>query len=82
VARVSGSVLARFTGPAIALPWRFESSGSLVSDVAQGPDGTIYFVEQASNSPDRILVGLNGSTGQATFRRPLPTSSNYLLNID
>jgi hypothetical protein len=82
VSRVSDSRLARFGGPPTVLPWRFESTGSLVSDLAQGPDGTIYVVEQASNAPDRFLIGVDGSTGERTFRRALPTSSAFLLNID
>ena len=76
-----GFSLVRSASPASAPPWRYESRESLDGEVAQGPDGTIYFVE--SDSTSRSVVGLDGETGQTKFRLPIiRTSWWYTYNTD
>lgn len=79
--------LFRMGGPEGAAPWTYRSQtnpaapqfDSLRAGVAQGPDGTIYFVEDLLTTPlgndDGYLVGLDGNTGQVKFRAQLPGST-------
>jgi uncharacterized protein YjdB len=70
--------LARFGGPATALPWRYDSTGHLwTGTIAQAPDGTIYALEWLPGTPvqatvpDVSILVLNGATGASVARIPL-----------
>jgi alpha-tubulin suppressor-like RCC1 family protein len=69
--------LARLGGPSSAPPWRFEPEGGLYGTTvqpAQAPDGTIYVIERGADSSNAelFLTALDGQTGQARARTPLP----------
>jgi len=62
------NALARFAGPSGSATWRYDSPGAL-DRPAQGPDGTIYFIEHVGLG--KSVVILNGATGAVTARVPL-----------
>jgi hypothetical protein len=78
VARLPGGTgLARLAGPSTAVPWRYASPGQIWQP-AQGPDGTIYAIEEvpgtASNGQpidDLAVVVIDGQTGQLRARVPI-----------
>jgi len=59
--------LTRIPSSSSTLSWRYESAG-LLDRPAQGPDGTIYFIEHLSG---KAVVILDGATGRVTARVPL-----------
>lgn len=67
------TALVRFAGAANTVAWRYDSPYRL-NRPAQGPDGTLYFIEYTSGA--KSLVILNGATGAVTGRVPLANYSN------
>ena len=53
--------------------WRYQSSGSLARDFAQGSDGTVYIIETARDGFPHLLT-LDGATGETMYRWPIPRS--------
>jgi hypothetical protein len=63
--------------------WQYSTSGSFDPDVAVGPDGTVYSVDETPNSQNvNYLDTISGSTGALVRQIPLPTSSHWDYNID
>jgi hypothetical protein len=81
--------LARFAGPTGALPWRYESEGSL-KDPAQAPDGTIYAIESWLAGTginghyilDKYVVVIDGGTGHLRARIALPRDTYSCITSD
>jgi hypothetical protein len=87
------SAVVRLGDSSSALPWRYESAGSIWAEggsgVAQGPDGTVYLTESVSGSRSptgqlnqaAFLVALDGVTGALKFRLPLPSSTHRFTGL-
>lgn len=95
VSEVTGLIggLQRLGVSGAALPWHYQAQGVIreiysvagarVGNIAQGPDGTVYFVEDVEvvNSSvtwhtDSFLVGLDGTSGAVKFRLPVPLTTH------
>lgn len=80
---LSGTSIVDLNGQTGSLNWQYQGSGNLSLDVAVGPDGTIYDVEEQPNSgTTNVLDSINGNTGALLSQTSLPTSSYFLYNID
>ncbi|MGB7283059.1 MAG: SBBP repeat-containing protein [Candidatus Acidiferrum sp.] len=80
---VSGSSLVDLNAQTGVQNWQYSSSNNFGPDIAVGPNGTVYMVEQTAppQTTDYLDV-INGSTGALLSQIPLPSSSSWTYDQD